>query len=255
MAVNRSTEEPAEPVEPSAGQTPGAMQAATSEAARPADPAERAETWVCWETTLISAVQYASPLADVAVEAVFSMPGEEGIPVLAYWDGGLEFKLRCAFPRAGEWTYRTVCSDPGNWGLHGQTGRVRVAPYEGANPLYRHGFLQADESGRYLRHADGTPFLFLGDTVWSAFFRASADEWRRYIGDRADKRFTVVQVSLNWSGEEGRTCDAEGREAQLGRDRWNPAFFRGVDEKIRHANDRGLVVLLNGLHKLNKRGT
>lgn len=38
------------------------------------------------------------------------------------------------------------------------------------NPLYVHGFLRVNAAtNRYLEHADGTPFYWLGDTHWSGY--------------------------------------------------------------------------------------
>ena len=39
-----------------------------------------------------------------------------------------------------------------------------MAPYAGSNALYRHGILRPHKSGRFLEHADGVPFYWLGDT-------------------------------------------------------------------------------------------
>jgi len=40
---------------------------------------------------------------------------------------------------------------------------------------YRHGILRPNSGGRFLEHADGTPFYWLGDTHWSGF--STAEHW------------------------------------------------------------------------------
>jgi hypothetical protein len=62
------------------------------------------------------------------------------------------------------------------------------------NPVQRRGRLRVAPSGRYLEHEDGTSFFYLGDTAWQLFHRLNREEADRYLGDRAEKGFTVVQA-------------------------------------------------------------
>jgi Protein of unknown function (DUF4038) len=55
------------------------------------------------------------------------------------------------------------------------------------------GRLQVSDNGRYLQHADGTPFFWLGDTVWLLFQKMDRDEVRTYFENRKRKGFDVVQ--------------------------------------------------------------
>ena len=41
---------------------------------------------------------------------------------------------------------------------------------------------------------DGAPFFWLGDTAWELFHRASREEAERYLRNRAERRFTVIQA-------------------------------------------------------------
>lgn len=207
---------------------------------------DQAVQWTRWETKLISSYEYDHPFEEVRVDVVFSMPGESDIRTVAFWDGGLEYSMTNAFPKPGSWSYRTICSDQTNWGLHGQTGAVQVLPYNGNNRLFLHGFLQVHNPSRYLTHADGTPFFWMGDTAWNAFFAATEEEWKVYVDDRAAKRFTVIQASLHWNGGKA-LADRHLNPAQLDKRSWNPAFFKGVDDKIRYANEQGIVIVLTGL--------
>ena len=53
---------------------------------------------------------------------------------------------------------------------------IRLNRYSGPpNPLFNHGILRPSSGGRYLEHADGTPFYWLGDTHWSGF--STAERW------------------------------------------------------------------------------
>lgn len=208
-----------------------------------ADP----HVWERWETSLRSDRTYPNPYADVSVQVTYEGPGGKTLRTRGYWDGGSTFKLRCAFPVAGEWQWRTTCSDPTNHSLHGRSGRVHVRRYTGQNPLYRHGFLKVSEDHRYLCHADETPFLWMGDTAWAAPFRSQPKDWATYLRARAAQKFSVIQVALapSWAGE----ADTEGRTPFSGKglERWNPEFWQAYERKIQLANELGLVVLIVGV--------
>ena len=46
---------------------------------------------------------------------------------------------------------------------------------------WEHGDLQVSASGRYLQHADGTPFFWLGDTGWLMPERLNREEVEFYL--------------------------------------------------------------------------
>jgi len=72
----------------------------------------------------------------------------------------------------------------------------------GEPPWEAHGALGVSRDGRYLEHADGTPFIWIGDTPWHLYTlnRSLTDE---YFRDRASKGFNVVQV-MAAKGTRGR---------------------------------------------------
>ncbi len=212
-------------------------------AAAPANP-EAATVWQRWETSLTSQRDHANPYRDVTLRVDFAGPGGRHFAGYGFWDGGKTFRLRAAFPAPGEWTWQTTCSDPGDPGLHTRRGKVAVGSYAGSNPLLRHGFLQVSANRRHLVHADGTPFLWIGDTPWSAFIAASQEEWERYLDNRRENKFTLVQVHcgsgfLRLDRDRAGEAPFQGTGAAL---QWNPAYWQGVERKVRAANDRGLVV-------------
>jgi len=216
-------------------------------AAGRADGAGTVHVWQRWEHTLHSAKSYTNPYADVVLGVTYSGPKGQTLRTYGFWDGGNAFGIRCAFPAAGTWRWHTECSDATDAGLHNQSGQVRVVSYTGRNPLYRHGFLQVSPSRRYLIHADGTPFLWIGDTAWVGPMHAAAADWDAYLADRVSKRFSVVQIgpAPTWAGRR----DALGNTPFVGEGlaQWNPAFWREYDRKVERANQRGLMVMLVGL--------
>jgi len=54
--------------------------------------------------------------------------------------------------------------------------------------------LRVSENKRFLVYDDGRPFFYLGDTAWELFHRLNREEAERYLKNRADKGFTVIQA-------------------------------------------------------------
>ena len=210
------------------------------------------ETWTRWEQSLTSTQAYANPTT-TQIKVSYRGPDGQTITGLGFWDGSNSFRIRCLFPSPGQWTWQTSCADTNDTGLHCRTGSVDVVPYSGSNPLYQHGDLRVAESRRYLTHADGTPFLWMADTPWSAPMNAKMEDWQTYLRDRRDKGFTVLQVfcASDWAG----TKDVEGHPPFLsaGLDRPNPAYWQQYEQKVQLANEQGLVVLVVGLMEPVKR--
>ena len=209
-------------------------------------PVDMAQTWLPWEHALHSTQTYANPYAQVALRVTYTGPNGRELRAYGFWDGDDMFRIRCAFQSPGRWHWRTE-SEPADPGLNGLSGVVQVSSYQGQNPLYQHGFLRVSDDRRYLCHADGTPFLWMGDTAWAAPMHATGPEWEAYLQDRAAKHFTVVQVAVApwWAGAK----DAQGQPAFFGEhlERWNPPFWKTYERKITAANERGIFVLIVGI--------
>ena len=54
--------------------------------------------------------------------------------------------------------------------------------------------LQVSSNKRFLQTSDGKPFFWLGDTAWELFHRLDREEAEKYLKNRADKGFTVIQA-------------------------------------------------------------
>ena len=203
-----------------------------------------AVAWNRWEATLTGSTAYENPYRDVTVSVTYTGPEGQEIEANGYWDGDDTFRLRFMFPSAGKWIWKTTCSDAADGGLHDQSGTVTVAEPSGDNPLHVHGYPKVSEDGRYLTYADGTPFLWMGDTAWAAPIAATLEEWKAYVDKRRAQRFNVIQVHTG-SGWVKLKKDRSGNPAFLGSGgdlRWNPAYWRRVDEMVKYANDQGALV-------------
>ena len=56
------------------------------------------------------------------------------------------------------------------------------------------------DDGHSLAHADGTPFFWLGDTVWNGLIRSTADDWDEYLCTRRAQGFSVIQFFSTHGG-------------------------------------------------------
>jgi hypothetical protein len=195
-----------------------------------------------WELTLTSTNTYPNPFMDVTVRVEYTKAGSPTLRGYGFWDGDATFKLRQVFPEPGTWHYKTTATDPSDSGLHNREGDVQVLPYTGTNALYRHGFLQVSADRRSLVHTDGTPFLWLGDTLWGATVWLTEAGFHDAVADRRAKHLTVLQTNFARENE----VDTAGDTPWQG-DRWNVRFMQKLDRMFNDANDQGMYLFVNGL--------
>jgi hypothetical protein len=202
----------------------------------------RVPRWSKFETSLKSSSQFAHPLQEVEVKAVFTAPSGSRQTIYGFWDGGDVWKVRFAPDEQGRWTFMTTASDTANRGLHGVRGAFVCTSPKGTTRFERHGPVRVSSDRKYFEHADGTPFFFLGDTAWNGPLHSSADDWRLYLAHRAGQRYTAIQwVATHWRG--ATKGDAEGRPAFTGREKIaiDPAFFKRLDTKVEAVQAAGLL--------------
>jgi len=211
-----------------------------------------ATTWDPVERSLRASRDYAE---DVRVTVQFEHERGTAHEIPAFRDGERTWRVRFAPPRPGEWTWTARVEGTDDPGLE-RSGTFGASPAPaGAGTgigtgttagnggrLREHGFLVADR--RELRHADGEPFFWLGDTVWSAGAKATAAEWARYADARAEQGFTVAQV--NALPQHDASLPQNRRPFREGR-RPDPDYFRALDAGVAALHDRGIVPALVGL--------
>lgn len=195
---------------------------------------------------------YDDPFNEVEVDVIVTGPDGTERRVPAYWAGEWRWGVRWSSPEPGSYAWRSVCSDESNPGLHGVEGRIEVEPYAGDNPLLRRGPLQVAEGGRWLQHADGTPFFWLGDTWWMALCRRLGwpGDFQRLTADRVAKGFNVIQLVAGLFPDMAAFDESGDNEAGWPwREDWsgiNPAWFDHADLKIDWLVSRGLVPCVVG---------
>lgn len=195
--------------------------------------------WTRFEASLNASGDYTNPLQDVSLSVEFLSPSGQRHTVSAFWDGGSVWRVRFSPDETGAWRWSTR-SEPTDAGLNGRSGTFECVPYAGPNPLYLHGALRVSGDGHRFHQADGSPFFWLGDTVWNGPLLADARDWEVFLKDREDKGFNVIQfVTTRWSAA---YADASGRIPYTGRDRieLDPAFFQRLDTRVDAINQHGM---------------
>ena len=104
--------------------------------------------------------------------------------------------------------------------------------------------LRVSDDARYLVYADGRPFFYLGDTAWELIHRLNREEVDRYLQNRAQKGFTVIQTVVLAERNGLSEPNAYGHLPLRDNDpaRPNEAYFKHVDDIVNKAEALGLFV-------------
>ena len=73
---------------------------------------------------------------------------------------------------------------------------ITIANGFAADEPWNHGALRVSDNRRFLCHADGEPFFWLGDTGWLLPERLDRDEAAYYLKRTAEDGFNVVQIQV-----------------------------------------------------------
>jgi hypothetical protein len=104
--------------------------------------------------------------------------------------------------------------------------------------------LRVSKDGHYLVFDDGSPFFYLGDTAWELFHRLNGEDAVRYLENRAEKGFTVIQAVVLPQLGEFNGPNAYGDSPLVDKDPTKPneAYFRHVDFIVDKAEALGLYI-------------
>ncbi|MBN1672588.1 MAG: DUF4038 domain-containing protein [Kiritimatiellae bacterium] len=186
------------------------------------------------EIVLTAAKTYANPFADVAVRTRFVAPSGRELAVPGYHDGGNTWRVRIAPDEEGAWRFRTESVDPG---LNGREGAFQCVASGSTGFLRRH----PKHPGAFAWD-DGTPFFHLGDTCYNLPMLDRDTQRRPYLDTRAGQGFNLVRFTLYRHSQE--TWPFGGNPNEPDPDRYNPGFFRAVDEILRDLQARNMCAEL-----------
>lgn len=110
-----------------------------------------------------------------------------------------------------------------------------------AAPLPR---LKVSDNHRFLVTESGQPFFWQGDTAWELFHRLNREDAERYLKNRAQRRFTVVQAVALAELDGLNDPNPYGQKPLVENDptRPNEAYFQHVEWIVKRANELGIYV-------------
>ncbi len=204
------------------------------------------------ELTFTAAKTHDDPFNTVELDVTFTDPDGKTVSVPAFWADGDVWRVRYASPRVGTHGYRTQCSDPTDEGLHGREGKITVRPYDGDNPLYKHGPIRIADDHRHFAYADGAPFFWLGDTWWMGLCERLKwpDDFQTLAADRREKGFTVVQIVAGLYPDMAAFDERGRNEAGFPWEKdyrhIRPEYFDKADRRLQYLADQGVVPCIVG---------
>ncbi|MBS2096770.1 glycoside hydrolase family 140 protein [Carboxylicivirga linearis] len=117
--------------------------------------------------------------------------------------------------------------------------------------------LKISRDSSYIVTKDDKPFFWLGGTAWELIHRLDREEVDRYLTDRANKGFTIIQTVILAELDGLNTPNAYGEKPLLNNDpsQLNEQYFEHVDYVIEKANELGLYIglLPSWGDKINKK--
>ncbi|MGD1069166.1 MAG: DUF5060 domain-containing protein [Bryobacteraceae bacterium] len=152
------------------------------------------------------------PSADLYAE--FQSPKHVTALVHAFWDGGTRWVIRYTPTEAGVYTFRL---SNGTEGQFTATDNNKRGWLEAANV---HHFAMAEATVL-------TPHLWMGGVV-ADFASMDMARWKALVDVRAQQHFNHLEITLV-----DESVAANFR---------SPAFYQAAEEKIRYANDRGIII-------------
>ena len=106
--------------------------------------------------------------------------------------------------------------------------------------------IKVSPNGHFLQYQNGKPFFWLGDTGWEMFTRLKKEEITRYLNNRQEKGFNVIQSVLLDDDSIPIGANQYGNKPLINNDPTKPneAYFKLADWAIQQAAKRQLYIAL-----------
>lgn len=113
--------------------------------------------------------------------------------------------------------------------------------FAATSPLPR---LNVSDNHRFLVTDSGKPFFYLGDTAWELFHKLNREDTDRYLRNRAEKGFTVIQAVVLAELDGLHTPNAYGQTPLKNDDPAQPneEYFKHIDWVVDRAGELGLYI-------------
>lgn len=208
-----------------------------------------AEKWEVFEITLHGPC-FGNPFADVELSAVFTM-GDRSVTAWGFYDGDGLYRIRFMPDREGGWTYRTKSNARS---LDGIEGEMTCTPAS----LTNHGPVRVKHTFHFA-YEDGTPYLPLGTTCY-AWTHQEMELQRETLETLRSSPFTKLRMCVfpkfyQYNRNEPLYYPYEGSlEAGWDYTRFNPAFFRHLEQSIVALGNLGIEADLILFHAYDRWG-
>ena len=116
--------------------------------------------------------------------------------------------------------------------------------WQGPSVDFKNGKLKVSDNHRFLVFENGKPFFYLGDTAWELFHRLSKADAEKYLENRRQKGYTVIQAVVLAELDGLNTPNTEGEKPLLNNDPTKPneKYFAHVDWVIKKAEEKGIFI-------------
>jgi hypothetical protein len=185
-----------------------------------------------------------NPSLDVELSGTFELDGERQIAA-GFYDGDGIYRIRFMPNKTGHWKYTTASNQPE---LAGKSGEFEVVAPSSKN----HGPVRVHDTFHFA-YADGTPFRQLGTTCYAWTHQGNALE-EQTLKTLATSPFNKIRMCVfpkryTWNMDEPPLYPFEGTPPnQWDFTRFNPEFFRHLEQRVVQLRDLGIeadVILLH----------
>lgn len=203
------------------------------------------EQWDVCEIALAGPAE-GNPFVDVELSARFSQ-GRRTLTVAGFYDGAGTYRVRFCPDAPGEWQWETASNRPE---LHGRRATFTVTPPTPGN----HGPVRVAHTFHFA-YADGTPFRPLGTTSYSWCHQDEARE-EQTLRTLAQSPFNKLRMCVfphDDSAPRVRFFPFLGTPPRdWDTTRFNPEFFRHLEQRVRQLRDLGIEADLILFHPYGK---
>jgi len=124
------------------------------------------------------------------------------------------------------------------------TLQAQEAKWQGPSVDLKNGKLKISENKRFIEFENGKPFFYLADTGWELLHRLSKADAEKYLENRREKGFTVIQAVALAELDGLNTPNAEGEKPLIDNnpEKPNEKYFAHVDWVIKKAAEKGIFI-------------
>ncbi|HET6559832.1 MAG TPA: glycoside hydrolase family 140 protein [Prolixibacteraceae bacterium] len=124
------------------------------------------------------------------------------------------------------------------------TMQAQEAKWQGPSVDLKNGKLKISDNRHFIVFENGKPFFYLGDTAWELFHRLSKADAEKYLENRRQKGYTVIQAVALAELDGLNAVNAEGEKPLIDNNpnHINEKYFAHMDWVIKKAEEKGIFI-------------